>query len=43
MDYIGDKVVENINFLNKRFVVTGTLDNYGRDDIKLLIENNIEL
>ena len=40
MDYIGDKVVENINFLNKRFVVTGTLDNYGRDDIKLLIENN---
>ena len=40
MDYIGENIIENINFINKRFVVTGTLDNYGRDDIKLLIESN---
>ena len=40
MDYIGETVVENLNFLNKKFVVTGTLENYGRDDIKHLIENN---
>jgi len=40
MNYTGEKVVENSNFINKKFVVTGTLDSYGRDEIKLLIENN---
>lgn len=40
MEYIGENIVENINFLNKKFVVTGTLDNYGRDEINSIIENN---
>ena len=40
MIYIGDKVVENENFINKKFVVTGTLENYGRDEVKNIIESN---
>lgn len=40
MDYLGEKVVENKNFVNKKFVVTGTLENFGRDEIKTIIENN---
>lgn len=40
MDYLGEKVVENINFVNKKIVVTGTLENFGRDEIKTIIENN---
>ena len=38
--YIGEEVVINNNFINKKFVVTGTLDKYGRDEIKNIIENN---
>ena len=40
MDYIGEKIVENVNFINKKFVVTGTLSKFGRDEIKTIIENN---
>ena len=40
VDYIGEEVNENENFKDKKFVVTGTLKNYGRDEIKNLIEQN---
>ena len=40
MEYLGEKVIENENFLNKKFVVTGTLESYGRDEVKTIIENN---
>ena len=40
MNYIGEDVVENVNFINKKFVVTGTLKKYNRDEIKEIIENN---
>ncbi len=40
MNYIGEDVVENVNFINKKFVVTGTLTKYSRDEIKEIIENN---
>ena len=40
MMYTGEHVSENENFLDKKFVVTGTLTNYGRDEIKTIIENN---
>ncbi|MDD2505268.1 MAG: NAD-dependent DNA ligase LigA [Bacilli bacterium] len=36
--YIGDVLEENENFLNKKIVVTGVLDNYNRSDIQSLIE-----
>ena len=40
MEYIGEDIVENDNFVNKKFVVTGTLDKYSRDEVKQIIENN---
>lgn len=40
MNYIGEDVVENVNFINKKIVVTGTLKKYSRDEIKEIIENN---
>lgn len=40
MKYLGETVVENSNFINKKFVVTGTLSKYGRDEVKDIIENN---
>lgn len=40
MNYIGEDIVENVNFINKKFVVTGTLKKYSRDEIKEIIENN---
>ena len=40
MEYIGEVVVENDNFVNKKFVITGTLDKYSRDEVKQMIENN---
>lgn len=40
MEYLGEKVVENSNFINKKFVVTGTLSKYGRDEVKDIIESN---
>ena len=36
----GEKIVENDKFVNKKFVVTGTLDKFGRDEVKNIIENN---
>ena len=40
MKYLGEKIVENEYFINKKFVVTGTLNNYGRDEIKNIIESH---
>lgn len=39
-NYIGDNIKENINFLNKRIVVTGSLKNYKREEVQKLIELN---
>ncbi len=38
--YLGTVTKENENFLGKRFVVTGTLEKYTRDEIQSLIEEN---
>lgn len=38
--YLGAVTKENENFLGKRFVVTGTLEKYTRDEIQSLIEEN---
>ena len=40
MEYTGEKTINNDNFKDKKFVVTGTLENYSRDEIKSLIEIN---
>ena len=40
MNYIGDKITENENFLNKKIVVTGVLNNYNRNEIQNIIELN---
>ena len=40
MNYLGEKIVENDNFLNKKFVVTGSLDGFSRDEVKNIIEKN---
>ena len=40
MSYLGDKITENENFLNKKIVVTGTLNNYNRNEIQNIIELN---
>ena len=40
MTYLGKEAKENSNFINKSFVVTGTLENYSRDEAKELIESN---
>lgn len=40
MTYLGDKIIENKNFLNKKIVVTGTLEKYNRNKIQSLIENS---
>jgi len=39
MNYLGEKTVENDNFTNKTFVITGSLINYTRDEVKELIEH----
>ncbi len=39
-NYLGAKTVENPNLLNKKIVVTGTLNKYTRDEIQNLIELN---
>lgn len=39
-NYNGESIKENINFLNKKIVVTGTLTNYNRTEIQSLIELN---
>ena len=38
--YLGTTTKENENFIGKRFVVTGTLQKYTRDEIQALIEEN---
>ena len=38
--YTNENIIENVNFKDKKFVVTGTLENYNRDEIKDVIENN---
>lgn len=38
--YLGSTTKENENFIGKRFVVTGTLEKYTRDEIQALIEEN---
>lgn len=40
LNYIGEDVTDNDNFLNKKFVVTGTLVKFGREEIKQIIEDN---
>ena len=40
MEYIGEEIVENDNFVNKKFVITGTLNKYSRDELKAIVENN---
>ena len=39
MDFIGSSVKENVNFSNKKFVLTGTISFMNRDEIKALIES----
>ena len=38
--YLGASQKENSNFIGKRFVVTGSLEKYTRDEIQALIEEN---
>ncbi len=39
MNYTGEETKENENFTNKTFVITGTLINYTRDEMKSIIES----
>lgn len=39
MKYLGASVIEDDNFNGLRFVITGTINNYNRNDIKNYIEN----
>ena len=36
--YLGEKIIEDENFTNKKFVITGTISFMTRDEIKALIE-----
>jgi DNA ligase (NAD+) len=38
--FVGDETVEDENFKNKRFVITGSFDNLTRDEIKAYIEKH---
>ena len=38
MNYLGEKIVQDDNFTNKKFVITGTISFMTRDEIKNLIE-----
>ncbi len=40
MTYLGKEVSENNNFKDKTFVITGTLENYSRDEAKEVVELN---
>ena len=40
MNYLGAKTVENPELMNKKIVVTGTLNKYTREEIQSLIEQN---
>src|SRR5574344_1159019 len=37
--YLGEKIIEDENFTNKKFVITGTISFMSRDEIKKLIES----
>jgi DNA ligase (NAD+) len=39
MVYTGEKIEEKEEFSNKTFVITGTLTNYTRDEVKRIIES----
>ena len=39
MVYTGEKIEEKAEFADKTFVITGTLTNYTRDEVKRMIEN----
>ncbi len=39
MKYLGEETKENVNFTNKKFVLTGTISFMSRDEIKALIES----
>ena len=39
MAYLGEKIEEKPEFADKTFVITGTLSNYTRDEMKRIIEN----
>ena len=39
MDYLGQKVIHDENFSGKTFVITGTMENYKRDELKEIVEN----
>ena len=38
-NYFGSEVKENENFYGKKFVITGTLETYKREELAKLIEN----
>lgn len=38
MNYLGNEIVENENFKDKSFVLTGTLESFSRDEAKDIIE-----
>lgn len=40
MEYLGKKIEKNPNFVNKSFVLTGTLSSLTRDEAKEIIEEN---
>ncbi len=40
MSYLGPKVIQDDNFTNKKFVITGTISFMSRDEIKNYIENH---
>ena len=40
MTYLGEETISNSNFEGGTFVITGTLENYTRDEIEELIEKN---
>ena len=40
MNYLGSEIIYNENFKDKSFVLTGTLEEFSRDEAKEIIENN---
>ena len=39
MTYLGEKIIQNKDFSNRKFVITGTISFMSRDEIKVLIES----
>ena len=40
MNFIGEEIINNKNFKDKVFVLTGTLETMSRDEAKSIIERN---